>query len=298
MSADAGVQWVDTHCHLDAPEYGDGASRARALARKRGVTCCVMPAVACEGFEKVRRLAHSHGDAYCLGIHPLYVAQASDDALVQLERALERYQDDPHLVAVGEIGLDYFVPELRTEPLRSRQLAFFKAQLELANRFDLPVVLHSRRAVDAVQAQLRASLPGRGRWSGIAHAFSGSDQQAQMLSALGLKLGFGGAATFERASRLRNLLATRPLQDIVLETDAPDIPPQWLYVRAEDREQGHASGINSPAELPAIGAALASVRGLSPAALAHATTVNAMAALPRLGALLQAAQSVQASAHG
>lgn len=286
MSAELGVRWIDTHCHLDAPEFGERSDEVRLRARALGVSCCVIPAVSCDSFEAVRRLAHAHGDAYCLGIHPLYVAQARDNALMVLAQALDQYRDDPHLVAVGEIGLDFFVPELCTEPLRSRQMTFFKAQLELARRFDLPVVLHSRRAVDTVHACLRAVTPQRGGWLGIAHAFSGSDQQAEMLCALGLKLGFGGAATFERATRLRSLVRTRSLNDIVLETDAPDIAPHWLYVSAQDRAQGRQPVPNSPAELPAIGAVMSELRGLSLPDMAYATTSNALAALPRLGALM------------
>lgn len=292
------MHWIDTHCHLDASEFGERAAEVRAQAQAQGVACCVIPAVSCESFAAVRQLAHAHGDAYCLGIHPLYVAQARDDALTVLADALAQYRDDPHLVAVGEIGLDFFVPELCTEPLRSRQMAFFKAQLELARRFDLPVVLHSRRAVDTVHACLRAVMPQRGRWHGIAHAFSGSDQQAEMLCSLGLKLGFGGAATFERASRLRSLARTRPLDDIVLETDAPDIPPQWLYVSAQDRAQGRQPVPNSPAELPAIGAVVSDLRGLSPTDLARATTANALSALPRLGVLARAALAPAESVSG
>ena len=281
------MQWIDSHCHLDAPEFGDSAAALRQQARAANVVCCVVPAVCLDTFDAVRRMAHAHGDAYCLGIHPLYVAQAPDDALAQLEQVLHRHRADPHLVAVGEIGLDFFVPALRAEPLRSRQLALFKGQLALARRFELPVVLHSRRAVDAVHAALRAALPAGGTWRGIAHAFSGSLQQAKAFSALGLKLGFGGAATFERATRLRQLLATLPLEALVLETDAPDMPPQWCYTPSEQRAQGVAQGLNSPAEMPRIGAVLAALRGIDVGLLAQATTANAMAALPRLVPLLQ-----------
>ena len=281
------MQWIDSHCHLDAPEFGDTAAALRQQARADHVLCCVLPAVSLDSFDAVRRMAHAQGDAYCLGIHPLYVQHAPVDALEQLEQALTRHREDPHLVAVGEIGLDFFVPDLCVEPLRSRQLALFKAQLDLARRFELPVVLHSRRAVDAVHAALRAALPAGGAWHGIAHAFSGSLQQAKAFAALGLKLGFGGAATFERATRLRQLLSTLPLADLVLETDAPDMPPQWCYTPAQERAQGVAQGLNSPAELPRIGAVLAALRGVDVGMLAHATTANAMAALPRLVPLLQ-----------
>lgn len=274
--------WIDTHCHLDAPEFAADVDAVRQCARAAGVGRCVIPAVDVAGFEAVRALAQRHGDAYALGIHPMYVAAAADDALKQLEQALQTHAGDPRLVAVGEIGLDYFVPELaRPGLLRTRQEAFLDAQLRLARRHGLPVILHVRRSVDAVLKAVRDAGVG----GGIAHAFSGSRQQADAALQLGLKLGFGGAATFERATRLRQLAATLPPEAMVLETDAPDIPPQWLYATAEQRAAGQAQGRNEPGELPRIGAVLAGLRGLDAADWARQTRANALAALPRLAAL-------------
>lgn len=278
--------WIDTHCHLDAPEFGPDAEAERARARAAGVAWCVLPAVQAADFERVRALAHATGDVYALGIHPLYVPQAHDDDLRRLDDALQRWGDDPRLVAVGEIGLDFWVPALCTEAMRARQQHFYRAQLRLAQRHGLPVIVHVRRSADALLAGLRAqAAAGRPVLGGIAHAFNGSVQQAMAFVALGFKLGFGGAATFETARRLRALWAAAPADAIVLETDAPDIPPQWLYVPAHARAAGRPQGRNSPAELPRIGAALAPLRGLEPAALAALTSVNACAALPRLAAL-------------
>ena len=194
--------------------------------------------------------------------------------------------DDPRLVAVGEIGLDLFVPELCAEPAARAPATFFLAQLKLARQYDLPVILHTRRSVDQVLKGLRSVA--RTDWHGIAHAFNGSAQQAQSFIDLGFKLGFGGAVTYERALQLRRLAASLPLDAIVLETDAPDMPPHWLYKTAEQRDAGEPQGVNSPAELPRIAAVLAELRGLSVAELAAATTRNALAALPKLGALVQA----------
>ena len=279
--------WIDTHCHLDAPEFGPdhaGAIEARARATALGVGRCVIPAVERANFDTVRALAHRLGDAYALGIHPLYVPRASDDDLAALDAQLSAHRDDPRLVAVGEIGLDFFVPELCEPAMRERQLAVYRAQLRLARQHRLPVILHVRRSADALLKALR-ELPVCG---GIAHAFSGSEQQARAFIDLGFKLGFGGAMTFEPARRLRELARSLPLQALVLETDAPDIPPQWLYTTAAERAAGRAQGVNTPAELPRIGAVLAELRGLSQEAVQEATTENALAALPRLRPLLEA----------
>ena len=270
--------WIDTHCHLDAGNFSADVAAVRARAASENVALCVIPAVEPVAFEAVRALAHRFGDAYALGIHPMYVARAPDDALAQLEAALARHADDPRLVAVGEIGLDLFVPELTEAPLRQRQQLVFREQLRLARRHGLPVLLHLRRAVDAVLQGLREV----GVAGGIAHAFSGSRQQADQLLALGFRLGFGGAVTYPRASRLRALAAELPASAIVMETDAPDIPPHWLYTTAEARAQGQPQGRNEPGELPRIGAELAALRGVSAADWADLSTANALAALPRL----------------
>ena len=249
----------------------------------------MIPAVEVANFDAVRDLAHAHGDSYCLGIHPLYISQAADDDLDRLDHALTQHRDDPRLVAVGEIGLDYFVPELSVSPLRERQAHFFMTQLKLARKHGLPVVLHVRRSVDQVLKGLRAvaRLSNGSGWLGIAHAFNGSSQQAQALVDLGFKLGFGGALTFERALQLRRLAASLPLHTIVMETDSPDMPPCWLYKTAAQRAAGEVQAANTPAELPRIGAELAALRGISPHTLAAASTHNAMAALPKLRGLLK-----------
>jgi TatD DNase family protein len=279
------MMFIDTHCHLDAPEFGTAGLAIRAEAARHQVGMCVLPAVEVANFEAVRALAHAGGDSYALGIHPLYVNAAHDDDLDRLDAALQSYRDDPRLVAVGEIGLDLFVPELCAEPLRARQQHFYLTQLKLARKYGLPVLLHVRRSVDQVLKGLRDMA--RADWHGIAHAFNGSGQQAQSFIDLGFKLGFGGAVTYERALQLRRLATNLPLESIVLETDAPDMPPHWLYKTAQQRNAGDVQGLNSPAELPRIAAVLAELRGLSLAGLAEATTRNALAALPKLGALVQ-----------
>ena len=278
--------WIDTHCHLDASEFAPDAAQVRASAAEAGVAHCVLPAVAVANFEAVRTLAYAHGDSYALGIHPLYVAQAGEHDLDALDAALTAQRDDPRLVAVGEIGLDYLVPALCQSPLRERQMHFYRAQLRLARKHGLPVILHVRRSADQLFQGLREIGAGAGPWQGIAHAFNGSSQQAQRLVGAGLKLGFGGAFTYDRALQLRRLATELPLEALVLETDAPDMPPHWVYTTAAARAAGQAQGRNSPQQLPRIGAALAALRGITPEAMAQASTANAVAALPRLGLLL------------
>jgi TatD DNase family protein len=278
--------WIDSHCHLDAPEFGVDVLAVRARAQQAGVRLCVIPAVAAAHFESVRSLAHSSGDGYALGIHPLFVERAVDADLAQLDATLLRHRDDPRLVAVGEIGLDFFVPELKLSPLRERQEYFYREQLKLARQHGLPVILHVRRSADRLLKYLRELAPLEG-WRGIAHAFNGSQQQAEAFIGLGFKLGFGGAVTFEAARQIRQLATSLPLDALVLETDAPDMPPHWLYQTAQTRAEGAAQGRNEPAELPRIAQVLADLRGISADDLALASTANALVALPRLQGLLK-----------
>ena len=291
--------WIDTHCHLDAPEFGVLAQAVRAQAAINNVVHCVLPAVEVANFDAVRSLAHAGGDSYALGIHPLCVKAAHDDDLARLDAQLHLHRDDPRLVAVGEIGLDFFVPELCESPLRERQEHFYREQLKLARKHGLPVILHVRRSADRLlkhlrKIHLRDTSHGGHAWTGIAHAFNGSDVQAHEFIKLGFKLGFGGAVTYDRALALRHLATTLPLEAIVLETDAPDIPPHWLYKTVAQRAAGEPQGRNEPGELPRIGTVVAGLRGISTDALALATTHNAQVALPRLAALLSlpAAQAV------
>lgn len=277
--------WIDTHCHLDAAEFAFDRAEVRARAAERGVAHCLLPAVAVSNFEAVQRLAHQSLDSYALGIHPLCVPGAQDLDLQVLDAALARAKDDPRLVAVGEIGLDYFVPELMQPAMRERQEVFYREQLKLARKHGLPVILHVRRSADKLLKHLRELVPQNG-WSGTAHAFNGSAVQAGEFIKLGFKLGFGGTVTFESALQIRRLAATLPLQALVMETDSPDIPPHWLYRTAQQRADGLAQGRNEPGELPRIAGVLAGLRGMSAEALAAATSANALQAFPKLNGLL------------
>ena len=273
------MPWIDSHCHLDAHEFDADRDAVLRRARAAGVGMLVLPAVAVAGFAGLIALAHRHGLAYALGIHPLCVDAADDADLDRLADALRAHRDDPRLVAVGEIGLDHFVPGLD----RARQERFYAAQLKLAREQALPVILHVRRSADGLLKHLRRTeVPG-----GIAHAFNGSDAQAAHFAGRGFKLGFGGNMTFERALQIRHLAATLPAEVPVLETDAPDIPPHWLYVKADEREHRPPSR-NEPAELPRIAQTMAALRGWSLEETARRCRANVCAALPRIKGLIAA----------
>ena len=268
--------WTDSHCHLDAPEFDADRADVVIRARTAGVQTLVLPSVAVAHFDAVREMAHRFDTAYALGIHPLVVDRADETDLDRLAAALRENRDDPRLVAVGEIGLDHFVPGID----RARQERYYRTQLQLARDAGLPVILHVRRSADALLAGLRRiAVPG-----GIAHAFNGSVMQAAAFVGLGFRLGFGGTLSFDRALQIRHLAQTLPETALVLETDAPDIPPQWLYRSAEARRAGQAQARNEPAELPRIGAVLARLRGWTLDETARITSANTRAALPRLAA--------------
>ncbi|HMW77169.1 MAG TPA: TatD family hydrolase, partial [Rhodocyclaceae bacterium] len=207
---------IDTHCHLDAREFDKDRSDLVAAANRAGVAEIVVPGVSAADFARLRDCCRAYAGCHpAYGLHPLYVREAAPEDL----DVLRDWLVSEHPVAVGEIGLDCYLPDLDLP----RQEFFFVQQLKLAREFSLPVILHVRRAVDHVLKHLRRiEVPG-----GIAHAFNGSRQQAETFLALGFKLGFGGSMTYAGSTRIRTLAATLPLDAIVLETDAPDIPPAW-----------------------------------------------------------------------
>ncbi len=279
--------WIDTHSHLDAPEFDIDRQAVIQRARQAGVALQVVPAVMPSTFDTARQAAHACEGAYALGTHPLFVNQVgAEGAISSLEAALAQHAHDPRLVAVGEIGLDGFVPELQTPEAWAEQVRCYEGQLAVAARLGWPVILHVRRSADPLLKALRAlKAQGRPVAGGIAHAFNGSRQQAEAFIDMGFKLGFGGAMTFDRALQIRRLAAELPDTVLVLETDAPDIPPHWLYRTAAERAQGLSSR-NEPAELPRIAQTLAELRGWTPAHTQRITRDNAVAALPRLAALI------------
>ena len=258
------MTFIDTHCHLDAAEFDADRDAVARSALDGGVSGIIVPAVERANFDAVCQLAGRY--AHCvpaLGIHPMYVDNAQPQDLALMADLIEERQP----VAVGEIGLDFFVQGFN----RELQEYYFSEQLKLARRFDLPVILHVRRAIDDILKHLRRI----GVKGGIAHAFNGSRQQADEFIRLGFKLGFGGAMTYSRALKIRQLAATLPLQAIVLETDAPDIAPEWIG----------SGGRNSPDQLVKIAQVLADLRGLKLAEVAEITTRNAVAAIPKIAQL-------------
>ena len=260
---------IDTHCHLDAAEFDVDRAAEASLAAQTGVRMIVVPSVTPENFQDVIQLSAQHPHVcYALGLHPMYIDNASPGDIKRLHALIAQQLAVPNkLVAIGEIGLDFFV----TQQNRETQEYFFAEQLKIAKEFNLPVILHVRRAVDDVLKHLRKyKITG-----GIAHAFNGSPQQAEEFIKLGFKLGFGGAMTYPRALKIRELAKNLPIESIVLETDAPDIPPEWLGTK----------GRNSPKELLKIAQVLADLRRMSVSQIIEITGKNSVQILPKLASL-------------
>ena len=244
---------VDTHCHLDDREFDADRGAVIQRARAAGVMWQVVPAVDAAGWPKLRDVCASvEGVFPAYGLHPMLVADHEPRHLAELRKWIERERP----CAVGECGLDYYVEGLD----RQEQQRYFDGQLELARDFDLPVIVHARRAVDAVVASLRRI----GGLRGVVHSFSGSGEQARQLWKLGFLLGLGGPVTYERANRLRRLAASMPVEYLLLETDAPDQP-----------DAGIRGQRNEPARLSVVLEEIAKLRDQDPQAITQATTANA-----------------------
>jgi TatD DNase family protein len=244
---------IDTHCHLDAAEFDSDRARVVARARAVGVEAQVVPAIELAGFAALRALCASEAGLHpAYGLHPMFLQRHRPAHLDALADWLGR----EHAVALGECGLDFHVEGLD----RELQSMYFDRQLALAREFDLPLILHARRAVEQTLAAIRRV----GGLRGVVHSYSGSAQQARQLWDLGFRLGIGGPVTYERASRLRGIVASMPLDFLLLETDAPDQP---LH--------GHRGTRNEPARLREVAAVVAGLRGIDVDALASATSANA-----------------------
>ena len=243
----------DSHSHFDAPEFDADRDAALARARAAGVTRQVVPAITASSWPKLREVcANDAGLLPAYGLHPMYLADHRPAHLDDLRDWIERERP----LAVGECGLDFFVDGLDAD----EQQRYFDGQLTLARAFDLPVIVHARRAVEAVIASIKRV----GDLRGVVHSFSGSPEQARQLWQLGFLIGLGGPVTYERANRLRSLARTMPLEFLLLETAAPDQP-----------DAGIRGQRNEPSRLPAVCAAIAELRDQSPDEIAAATTRNA-----------------------
>lgn len=250
---------VDTHCHLDFPAFDPDRGTVIERARAAGVEAMVVPAVTVDNFQRVLSLCGSEPGLYpALGLHPCFSHRLPAD-LERLEQALT--EAGGQVVALGEIGLDLRPGQAALE----LQLELLQAQLELAKVRELPVLLHVVKAHDQVLKCLRRLRLPR---AGIVHAFSGSEQQAREYLKLGFRLGFGGAVTYDRAQRLRRLATLLPLESLVLETDAPDMPPS-----------GHAGTRNEPAASAQVARLLAELRGVPLAEVTRVTTATALSLL-------------------
>ena len=244
---------VDSHCHLDASEFDRDRDAVIARARAAGVMRQLVPAVSAASWPKLRDVcAGTDGLFPAYGLHPMFLDAHKPEHLPQLGEWIARERP----LAVGECGLDFFVEGLDADA----QQLYFEGQLALAHDFDLPVIVHARRAVDAVIASFKRI----GKLRGVVHSFSGSPEQARQLWQLGFLIGIGGPATYTRANRLRGLVAHMPLEHLLLETDAPDQPD------AEIRGQR-----NEPARLSYVCETIAQLRGVETEVIAAATTANA-----------------------
>lgn len=244
---------IDSHSHLDAPELDADLSAVLARAHAAGVTRQIVPAIAQSGWSHLRDLCSTNAGLYpAYGLHPMVLAEHQPAHLLELVEVIER--ENP--VAIGECGLDFFIEGLDADA----QARYFSRQLDLARHYDLPVIVHARRALDEVTASIRRV----GTLRGVVHSFSGSAQQASQLWKLGFSLGIGGPVTYPRARRLREIVATMPAEYLLLETDSPDQPLA-----------GHRGERNEPAYLVEILAVVAQLRGESAAEVSAMTCRNA-----------------------
>ncbi|WP_232823539.1 TatD family hydrolase [Dyella sp. C9] len=247
------LELTDSHAHIDDEGFEHDRGAMFERAREAGVRHIVVPAIDHASWARIAAICATHPEAHgAYGLHPIYIDRHRPEHLGALASQLETH----HAVAVGEIGLDYFLPELDIE----RQREVFHQQLKVARDVDLPVIVHARRAMDEVTSTMRRI----GGLRGVVHSFSGSEQQARQLWDIGFHIGSGGPVTHERAQRLRHIVATMPIERLLLEPDAPDQPGAC-----------HRGERNEPAYLREVLDVVAHLRGESQEAIATATTENA-----------------------
>lgn len=271
------VRFIDTHNHVGLAELSDSLEVMARKASFVGVVAGVITTGCVEDFERAREVAHRLGWGYCVGLHPMYLHEQSDEDVQKLKKFVYEHMDDSHLVGIGEIGLDFYV----SRPDKALQERILKKELELAAETHLPVSVHSRRALYRVMAmmadypQVRAAL----------HAFAGSEQEALQCVRRGYFLGFGGAMTYEGSKRVRRALASLGSQALLLETDAPDMAPSFAE-----------NGRSTPVDLPRYLQEMSRIRGEDSEALGRVIYENSFLAFPRLRNVVELTKNFVATA--
>lgn len=266
------LRWIDTHNHLFVftPEAAEQEIQAaRAVGLVSSLVCAGGP----ENFEAAKSCAYRLNQAYAVGIHPLFIRERWKEDLEELSDWLERNNEDPRLVAMGECGLDFSEACSTPKEIQEEVLSF---QLKLARRLDLPLSLHGRGAMDILFKHLRRLAPQKG----VVHAFNGSLDQAQAFLRLGFKLGYGGAMTYEGSKRIRKIFSALPAEAWVLETDCPDMPPAWK------REQGSEHPVSTPSDIARYGEVAGELRGVAVQQISDQGILNTLAAFPKFNNLI------------
>lgn len=244
------MQLIDSHCHLDDPRFDADRKAVWRRANDAGVRAVIVPAISRQRWPRLKEVVEQTEGAYAAyGLHPMFLQEHEPTDL----KALANWVQAEKAVAVGECGLDYYHPE------HERQQYFFEAQVELAVQFNLPLIIHARKAVADAIAILR-NHPGS---RGVFHSYSGSYEQAKLLLDMGFCFGIGGPYTWEGARKRQAVLQKLPLDSLLLETDAPDQP-----------DQTHRGQRNEPAFIIDIASSVAKQRNLDLETLVETVTSN------------------------
>lgn len=262
------LRWIDTHNHLFVFKEKEQVELV-SQAKEKGYAGALICAGGVENFESARQCAIRTGLSYAVGLHPMYLRDRWQEDLKELEVFLEKHAEDPYLAAIGECGLDSSEAYRSSLAIQERVLS---EQMKMSKRYGLPLSLHGRQAMDLLLKYMRRLAPLKG----VVHAFNGSHNQAQRFMDFGFKLGFGGAASYDGSKRIRKTLAELPEDAWVLETDCPDIPPDWR------RDANKDNPMSLPVDLAAYGQIAAELRGISEEAACDQALKNSLEVFPRL----------------
>ncbi|WKX27088.1 TatD family hydrolase [Tatumella ptyseos] len=262
------MPYIDTHCHFNFPIFAQYLTQSLSATRQADLRAIITPATTSADFESILHLARCTPEVFpALGLHPLWTTQHQDKDLIQLRNLLNSHDE---IIAIGEIGVDFFTPELAA--IAARQWEVLSRQLQLAKEFRLPVILHSRKSHDPLSKLLKdTQLPA----TGVIHGFTGSYQQAKRFVDLGFYLGVGGSISYPRANKTREALAKVPLSQLVLETDAPDMPLN-----------GYQGEVNRPERVVTVCQILAELRGEAVERIKETTWQNSIRLFPKLSTVL------------